>query len=338
MAKVIIGIHGLGNKPPKPILEKWWKMAILEGLKANNFSTDLPTFELVYWADITHQDPLNELEKDPHSPFFVKERYETAPKDFQIENHNTQKKVLDFIGRQLTRIFLNEDFSLNHSYITDVIVKRFFKDLEIYYTENCPGEDDKLCKAKDLIKERLITVLKKYKGDDIMIVSHSMGTIIAFDVLGFEVPEIPVNTFITMGSPLGLPVVISKIAAEQMQTLHITDHMITPTAVTKNWINFSDVTDKVAFGYKLAEDFSENKNGVKPVDIVVVNNYELNGKKNPHKSFGYLRAPEFSSILNEFMIPEKLSIRQKVLRTTTQIINAVKAQISFQNQNDNTSS
>ena len=330
MAKVIIGIHGLGNKPPKAILEKWWKMAIIEGLKTNNFSTDLPTFEMVYWADITYLQPLNELEKNPDSPYFVKERYALAPKDFQIENHDTQKKVLDFLGRQLTRIFLNEDFSLNHTHITDLIVKRFFKDLEIYYTENCPGEDGKLCKAKDLIKERLNTVLKKHKGDDIMIVSHSMGTIIAFDVLAFEVPEIPVETFITMGSPLGLPVVISKIAVEQMQTIHITDHMITPIAVTKNWFNFSDVTDKVAFGYKLAEDFSGNKHGVKPVDISVVNNYEINGKRNPHKSYGYLRAPEFSKILNEFIISEKLSIRQKVLRTTNQIINAVKAQISVQ--------
>ena len=33
MAKVIIGIHGLGNKPPKDILEKWWKLSIEEGFK-----------------------------------------------------------------------------------------------------------------------------------------------------------------------------------------------------------------------------------------------------------------------------------------------------------------
>ena len=29
---VIIGIHGLGNKPSPPLLAKWWKEAIREGL------------------------------------------------------------------------------------------------------------------------------------------------------------------------------------------------------------------------------------------------------------------------------------------------------------------
>ena len=31
--KVIIGIHGLANKPEKKYLEPWWKSAILEGLE-----------------------------------------------------------------------------------------------------------------------------------------------------------------------------------------------------------------------------------------------------------------------------------------------------------------
>ena len=31
MAKVIIAIHGLANKPPKKLLENWWKKAINEG-------------------------------------------------------------------------------------------------------------------------------------------------------------------------------------------------------------------------------------------------------------------------------------------------------------------
>jgi len=37
-SKIIIGIHGLGNKPPKTILEKWWRQAIEDGLKFNKYS------------------------------------------------------------------------------------------------------------------------------------------------------------------------------------------------------------------------------------------------------------------------------------------------------------
>jgi len=33
MANIIIGIHGLGNKPSRHFLEYWWKLAMEEGLK-----------------------------------------------------------------------------------------------------------------------------------------------------------------------------------------------------------------------------------------------------------------------------------------------------------------
>jgi len=35
MAKVIIGIHGLANKPEKEALKQWWHDAIVEGGQKN---------------------------------------------------------------------------------------------------------------------------------------------------------------------------------------------------------------------------------------------------------------------------------------------------------------
>ena len=58
-SKIIIGIHGLGNKPPKPALEKWWIQAITDGLKFNKYPETKFDFELVYWADILHPDPID---------------------------------------------------------------------------------------------------------------------------------------------------------------------------------------------------------------------------------------------------------------------------------------
>lgn len=330
MANVIIGIHGLGNKPSKQTLEEWWIKSMQEGLIANNFKTTLPKFELVYWADIMYDLPLDETIIDVEHPLHIDEKYQPAPKYFMAEDHSMRKKIVDFLNRQLNRIFLNDDFSLNYSYITDIIVNKYFRDLEIYYTENCSDLSDKSCKAKDLIKGRLLAILEKYKNDNIMLVSHSMGSIIAFDVLSFDAPHIPVRTFVTMGSPLGLPIVISKIAAEEKRRLNDYNHMVTPPSVTKNWYNFADITDKIAFNYKLAESFSQNEQNVEPEDFLVENNYESNGKRNPHKSFGYLRTNEFAQILNDFIQEEKLSIKQRVLRKTTRIIDNVKAQIKAQ--------
>ena len=54
MAKVIIGIHGLGNKPPKSVLEEWWKLSIEEGFKKMGKPISPFKFELVYWADVMY--------------------------------------------------------------------------------------------------------------------------------------------------------------------------------------------------------------------------------------------------------------------------------------------
>ena len=53
MAKVIIGIHGLANKPKKATLAKWWEEAIREGLRVNRGRSDATfEFEMVYWANL----------------------------------------------------------------------------------------------------------------------------------------------------------------------------------------------------------------------------------------------------------------------------------------------
>ncbi|HUX56394.1 MAG TPA: hypothetical protein VMV77_05440 [Bacteroidales bacterium] len=328
MANVIIGFHGLGNKPPKPLLEQWWRLAMIEGLKSNNFKCHLPEFELVYWADIIYDKPLSESVHDEESPYFIDEKYTIAPADFPVEDHKTRQKVVDFLSKQLNRIFLNDDLTLNHSVVADAIVSKYFKDLEIYYSENCISENNEKCLAKDLIRDRLLKKLEKYKKNNIMLISHSMGSIIAFDVLTFIAPKIRINTFITMGSPLGLPIVVSKIASEQKQKHVETNQINTPDGIIKNWFNFSDILDKVALNYKLSENFSENTNGIKPVDFLVVNNYEMSGTRNPHKSFGYLRTPEFSKVLNDFIRTERLTIKERITSGIKAVINKAKTKIS----------
>jgi hypothetical protein len=331
MGKIIIGIHGLGNKPSKPLLEKWWELAMIEGLQSNNYKTVLPHFEMVYWADIIYDKPLDESEKDKNSPWFIEERYTKAPDNFHVESHERRKKLIDFLRRQMNRIFLSDDLCLNYSFISDVIIKKYFKDLEIYYTENSTDENGNVRMAYDVIRGRLFSKLEEHRNDDIMLISHSMGSIIGFDVLTFLATDIKINTFVTLGSPLGLPVVISKIAAEQKKRGKITNHMMAPPGITNNWSNFSDILDKVAFDYKLSDSFLSNNLGIKPVDFLVVNNYVMNGIPNPHKSFGYLRTPEFSNILNDFILSGKLTIKQKVLRIIGQSIDIIKKQLSFGN-------
>jgi len=136
MKKVIIGVHGLGNKPPKYLLKKWWKDAIKEGFNKKGLHNQLPEFELVYWADILYEKPLNKWEKDPDSPYYLNEPYKKSSKNLIIEDHSYHQDLIDFISAQLNKIFLNEDNTLNYGFISDFVLHNFFKDLEIYYTSS----------------------------------------------------------------------------------------------------------------------------------------------------------------------------------------------------------
>lgn len=296
---------------------------MIEGLKLNGHDTGIPEFELVYWADVIHSTPQSESETDKNSPFFIDERYVKAPDNFYPENHDTRKKVVSFLGKQMNRIFLNDDLTLNYSFIYDTILRKYFKDLEIYYRENCTLKTGETVPANEIIRERLVRKLEEHRKDEIMLVSHSMGSIIAYDVLTFLAPHIKISTFITMGSPLGLPLVISRIANEQKKRTGQVKHLSTPPPVKSGWFNYSDILDKVAFNYKLSDSFTANSFGIRPVDTLVINNYVSNGVPNPHKSFGYLRTPEFSKLLAEFASSGKLSLGQKIARRTGKIIKNV---------------
>ncbi len=80
MDKIIIGIHGLGNKPPKYLIEEWWRLSITEGLSKIGKHFSKFDFEMVYWADSLHPDPLNPYEDDEDSELFLSEKYSLRKK------------------------------------------------------------------------------------------------------------------------------------------------------------------------------------------------------------------------------------------------------------------
>jgi hypothetical protein len=326
MKKVLIGVHGLGNKPPKYLLNKWWKEAMNEGFKENGIKNELPEFELIYWADLLYDKPLNKWEKNTESPYFIDEPYLKSPKNYIAEDNSVRLKVVDFVSSQLNKLFLKEDKTLNYGFISDFILQNFFKDLEVYYIEDCEDEFDITCKARDLIRKRISQVLRKYEDYEIMIISHSMGSIITFDVLTFLIPELKINTLITIGSPLGLPLVVSKIASEHKKRQNGQKYMATPPGIIKSWFNLADIRDEVALNYKLNDDFTSNEMGIAPIDFLVDNNYVTGEKSNPHKSFGYLRTPEMSKILGEFMIYERKNLIEKAIDKLGGFLGKIKEQ------------
>jgi hypothetical protein len=301
MSKIIIGIHGLRNKPPKKLLEKWWKQAIREGLKAIGHPRRFFRFKLVYWADILYPKPLDPAEKNRSHPLYIDEPYVPARLTIRKRPSQLRKMVLDYFEKQLDRILLNEDLSINYSAITDLIIRRYFRDLDIYYSKTCKDRRNCDRPAKNVIREELAQMLRKHKNKEILLIAHSMGSIIAYDVLAYSVPHINIHTLVTMGSPLGLPVVMAKILSEQGEKIEKKIVACTPENVSTNWFNFSDLKDKVAVNYNLSDDYKENSHHVIAVDTIVYNDYKRGENRNPHKDFGYLRTPELAAVIHNFL-------------------------------------
>jgi len=301
MSKIIIGIHGLGNKPPKRLLKKWWKKSIQEGLKIIGHPRLVFKFELVYWANFLHHAPLNPKINDKKDSTFLKEPFTPCQNFSTKKPGKLRKKFLDYLEKQIDKIFLKPDLSIHFSSVTDIIIHRFFKDLDAYYSQTCINIQGTESLVKDVIREQLARIIKKHKNKDILLIGHSMGSIIAYDVLTQKVPDINIDTFATIGSPLGLPIIMSKIGSEQKHVLIKKAKLSTPENVLRNWFNFSDLKDKVTMNYNLRDDYDENSNHVRTIDKIVYNNYVYNGRRNPHKVYGYLRTTEFAEIIHEFL-------------------------------------
>jgi pimeloyl-ACP methyl ester carboxylesterase len=286
MSKIIIGIHGLGNHPPRRLLERWWKRAIREGLKARGTPRPFFRFELAYWADVVHPRPLDAGIHIPSHPLFLAEPYTRGREFKRSGSHVIKKKLRDEVKKRIDRVLLKKDMTLKLAGVTDLVLRKYFHDLRDYFSDQASVQNS--------IRGSVAEVIRKHQGKEILLIAHSMGSIIAYDVLTRKDEELSVDTLATIGSPLGLPVVLSKIHSDNRA-------LQTPPGVKTAWINLADLGDRVALDYKLADEYGRNARGVGVEDRLVYNNYECGGKRNPHKSYGYLRAPETADIIHEFL-------------------------------------
>ncbi|MEM7561523.1 MAG: alpha/beta hydrolase [Pseudomonadota bacterium] len=332
MKKVIIGIHGLANKPKKALLKEYWEKSIAEGLEKNFGYTEGFNFDLVYWADLLYKRPLHsDVRYDFDGSFNDEPYYEAIKADLKKYEDGIFDELragtLDIAGSVLDT--LKSNFGMDG--LADRFLSRFLRDLAFYYdkdqqlTTRDDPEQTKL--ARTVLQQDLKNTLKKHRNKEVLLVAHSMGSIIAYDVLR-DIPKLSdpdlkdftIERLVTIGSPLGLPQVRAKIMQERnydkKKKLSSKD-VRTPSIVTESWVNFADKRDPVALDVHIEDDYSENDRGVRVRDDLISNDYrrpkitnesgfavarrDKNGKSNYHKSYGYLRAPELSAHLREFL-------------------------------------
>lgn len=309
MAKRLILIHGRHFKPAKDILKANWCDAIRHGLKRDKDEKLLTTYDgidknFVYYGDLSNaflrkhgstydetkdvkdrQECLGRLKKYSYNAFlrkYGKKNYEA------LEGASAWKEGLaDMFGGLAGTLR-----------VADPLISMVAKDIDHYWNP------DTAFGSK--VRWRLTEPLKKalYDGDDIMLVSHSLGTMISYDVLWkfsyygeYETLRErgnKLNTLVTLGSPLG-----DKTVMKNLKGGSASGPRRYPTLI-RTWKNFAAEDDYISYDQTLADDYKNMKRAkmVKSVrDHRLYNLAVRYEKSNPHHGVGYLIHPKFINVL-----------------------------------------
>lgn len=312
MKTVLIGIHGLRNKPSRAILANWWEQAIVEGFNIIRLPVPRFSFAMAYWSHYMHPQPQNISVRDEEDPRYLWEPYVTGTYFGPRAPRSFRKSLESDIHRQLLQLIAGDSGFMNIEGISNRILHRMFIELDTYYYGTLPDASGNMRPARELIRNELQRLLLRYRGRNICLLAHSMGSIIAYDVLLHCQPAIPVHTLITFGAPLGFPVIRKHIQREMGLGDNENVTLPTPDTISRRWLNFSDIDDVTCLDYNLRNHYRKNSSGVRPYDRIVYNNYIYNGASNPHKAYGYLRTLDITQALNTFLVLENAGFAERL--------------------------
>lgn len=319
--KKIIMVHGLASKPPREVTHELWRRTLIENIRvghrqlAKGLDANPQVFESAYWADaVPHHVP---------DDIAYCRKLEAQVEKVIAERRETKDRFHVGMGEKLGGFFKDRGLDLAKLLagaltVKDDVMTHFLRETELY------DQDQYIA---DRIREPLETALRQAwdEGREPIILSHSMGSFISYDVLwrfahrhteGFKkYNKKRVKMFVTMGSPLGDPTVRNLLFASHHQ-----DHgrRQFPTNIER-WHNYACLGDVVAHqknfhqifyqpmrklrlfpgGKKFHSiDYTELHN---PFEVVTHAGNRKKEKRNPHKSYGYLAQPRLGSWVADYL-------------------------------------
>lgn len=306
MAKKIIFIHGRGQKPDKESLQSLWYDAIEHGLQRDCSDSDsLQAFQnvekrFVYFGDLSNA-LLDKPTEDPLS------RQQAL---IELKNYKLKQFSKRTYGEVSKAGFLHEALAdtfstvLSRLKVAEPLIALVAPDMTHYWYEDSYFGSD--------VRHRLMVELREAldNQDEVMIVAHSLGTMISYDVLwklshyseyrSDYGAKKKVDLLVTLGSPLGDESVKERLKGSRLEGVKKYPLNI------QRWVNLSAEDDFISHDSKIKNDFQEMlklgliAGGMK--DIYPIYNLNVcDGQSNPHASIGYLINPKFISVLDEWL-------------------------------------
>ncbi len=303
-------IHGIANKPPAPDLLRIWREALANSADPLPLGDLGVTSSLVYWADLLYEKPDDDIAAhegvlentaqavdggggaEPPTPRTAQEK---AFLD-ALRKHMTGLSDAE-IAAEPPAVPANPQGALERVplpwFLKKPIMDALLRDVHHYLFDvefAPPGRPP--VRIQQTIRRRFVETLGApgITGPHV-VVSHSMGTVIAYDCLK-RVTDCPgVDGLITLGCPLGLDEV-----QDQLQPGWSRDNGFPSERVAGGWTNLFDRLDPVCgFDPQLANDF--RKGGANAVEDVAVQN---DGAWR-HSITKYLRQREVCRVLRSLL-------------------------------------
>lgn len=293
----VVFVHGLAKKPAPEKLIELWLMGIsrdnprpdvfAEPNKGINLVTKGVPHEMNYYANVFYGE---DYETD-YTSYFEAELagaeaelaadHLSDPTPLAAPPTMTPRErrfIENFEATIQTRIELQplaaaatesvssglELASLIPAPLREAIIKKAAMEAYYYlFDKEYTRGDGMRFKVRQELRDRLLKNLHAASAcsERTILVSHSMGTMVAYDVLR-NCPDCPpIDTLITLGSPLGIKEVQAELEANGTRRVDF------PAATTRRWINIYDPFDPICGADpRFANDF-QSVNGKRVEDI-----------------------------------------------------------------------
>ena len=326
----IIMIHGRSTKPAKKAHAALQKRALLTGLgrvspaKAAKVKSGKVKLDIVYYGDINNAimaeasaSARKDLTaKDPdlgNAPCVPTGAIETALDDLEKINNFNKAAYRKIVKANKDLRFLDEAaWALStFSAITTMTIANM---AAIKYATADMGAYLLRRKVGSAVRERLQAPLRRalLRGDDICLVSHSMGCMVAYDVLwkfsrmseyrAIQDKGTKVR-WITLGCPLGEAGVKANLYdANERSFPGGTDKH--PKDIISTWHNVAAVDDFISHDATMKGDYRLMKKYgfLQEIrDRRIYNCYAESGTSNPHKFYGYLMNGACTQLITDWI-------------------------------------
>ena len=304
----LVIVHGRDFKPAGDVLLELVDTALAAGMERDHPDL-LPHYrglskELAYFGDLSNayllskdgkydeqldigdrRNALNQLKQIDKRKKFSVQRYDNLPGKSAIAEFaaDIATPVLGAVG------------------LASTLISRMAKDLGEYWN----AKSDFAAQVRERVREPLCAALDR--DEKVMLVSHGVGCIMAYDVL-WQLSHDPefsekysdkkIDAWLTLGAPLGDSVIAKKLLGAKDKSGNRY-----PTNIV-SWHNVSAEDDYCCHDNTLANDFRAM---LKDKMVSCIHDYHIYnlavryGKSNPHSSVGYYIHPRVAQLIVDWL-------------------------------------